>query len=227
MRIPIRPPDRRVTALLLVGLAGSAGCVGDLPPGADASPFPDPPPPPPGVIDDAGIQPPVCRDIELLHNSTFDDRPLAAGWTAASTTATDVLISDAVGPDAPMAHTPRHKAYFGGIDGVFETLSQDVAVPAGTTQLVLTGQRHVYTIESGTAVTDQVWVELVGPAGVGEELARWSNRDVTDDWTPFSAPVTVPLTAQVLRLRFGAFTDGQRWSSFLFDSLALTATTCQ
>jgi hypothetical protein len=231
MTIPTRRLDGGRTVAMVVALVAATGCVqetiGDSADAGVAVPPVDAPPvvvvPP---IDGSNAPPAQCTQVQLLRNPTFDDAPTAAGWTITSTAANDPIITDAVGVDAPAAHSPSLKAYFGGIDGVRETLHQDVAVPLGTTQVVLSGQVHVWTTETGSAQADEVWIEVVGLGSDPVELVHWLNTDATTGWTPFSVAVTVPPGALFFRLRFGAYTDAQRWTSFLFDSLALTAITC-
>jgi hypothetical protein len=231
MKIPTRRLDGRSTAAVLALLLAATGCVQEVigDDGADAgaaAPVDAPPVVVVPPIDGNNAPPATCQQVQLLRNPTFDEMPAASGWTITSSAPNDAIISDAVGVDAPAAHTPSHKAYFGGIDGVRETLHQDIAVPLGTTQIVLSGQVHVWTTETGTTPTDEVWVEVIGFGADPIELDHWFNTDKTTGWTPFTTTVTVPPGALFFRLRFGAFTDAQRWTSFLFDSLALTATVC-
>jgi len=215
-----RPREALRSMIVTAAACAAAACVQEL---SDHRPDGDVRSPD-AAADAAG--PAGCRDVQLLGNGGFDDAPLSVGWTARSNVADDYIVTGTEGFDAPAAHSAPNKAYFGGLDGVDESLYQSVVVPAGTTRLVLTGQYQVRTSERVRGVFDEAWLELTVVGGASEELERWSNSDATTSWTSFSRTIGQPHAGEILRVELRAVTDAQRWSSFLFDSLALTATVC-
>jgi len=167
-----------------------------------------------------------CRWTQLLVNPTFDAEPAGAGWTALTSRPGDFIVTDQDFADAPIEDTAPYKAYMGGFDAVAEQLYQDVVIPADTQALVLTGRYHVSTIETEGFVFDQAKVVLISPVGAHEELQWWANTSATTGWTPFTASAGQIFAGQVTRVVFEVVTDAERWTSFLFDSLALYAESC-
>jgi len=212
------PPPSRALLVFAAVIGAAPACVQELSGGSgDAGSQP---------ASDAGGDRAGCHEVQLLRNPAFEDDPIASGWSLESNATSDFVVTSAEGLDAPSAHTAPNKAYFGGLDGVQEHLYQDVVVPSATTRLVMTGQYQVRTSELRTGEVDRAWLELTPQGSASEELLRWSNMGATTDWTAFSQPASRSHAGETLRLGLRASNDGQRWSSFLFDTLALTASVC-
>ncbi len=174
----------------------------------------------------------VPQTTELLANPVFDGTPLATGWT-------EVLIDPSgpiIGSAGFAAHTAPNKAWLGGYAGsdegvssVTDQLYQDFLVPAGTTQLVLTGVYAIGTQESpNTSVYDTASVDLTQTSGTEiENIQAVTNLSVTGNaWTAFSHTFTNIPAGQTVRLRFTSTNDISGATSFLYDTLSLKATHC-
>lgn len=132
-------------------------------------------------------------------------------------------------------HSAPNKAWMGGIAGsdentsnVTDALYQDVAIPAGTTSLVLTFQYDVRTGETGTTAYDTANVDLLKTDGTPlESVLALSNLTPKTAWTAASKTFTGNYSGQTVRLRFTSTNDIITATSFYFDTVALTATYCQ
>ncbi len=190
----------------------------------DAFKFEDAPPP------DACV--PLIT--ELLTNPVLDLSPTGIGWT-------EVPIQNLPGGPYPIitsdglaAQSPPFKAWLGGAagedanpeqDSLTDQLYQDVAVPALTTQLVLTGFYVVGTTETGSVVYDTGSLDLLQTNGTPiENVMALNNTTTVSDWTTFSHTFTANVSGQTVRLRATSTNDITNNSNFFFDTLSLKAT---
>jgi hypothetical protein len=219
------------------GVSDALG-VSDAPVGADAKQYfdapniehadaptdarPDAPPP------DAACVP---TTTELLANPAFDLTPRASGWTEQNIDDTYPIITDQTGL-APQS--APYRAWMGGFQGtdlgvssVTDMLYQDIAVPAGTTQLVLTGYYAVATSETGTTVYDTGTLDLIQTSGTPiEAIKSLTNATNAASWKQLSHTFTANVAGQTVRLRFTTTNDSLNATSFYFDTLSLKATHC-
>jgi hypothetical protein len=218
-------------AMLALGACARGGSVSDddgSPLGSDAAipdaspdaPRPDAPPPPP---------PDACVPMttQLLVNPALDLTPMGTGWMQQPINSSYPLITAMDGTSGPAEHSPPYKAWLGGFNGsgVTDVLHQDVAIPAMTKQLVLTGFYQVRTDESGSTVYDTASVALIQTTGTLIETAlAVSNATPRSTWTAFAHPFGQDMSGQTVRLRLTSRSDTSRPTSFFFDTLALTAT---
>lgn len=164
---------------------------------------------------------------ELMINGSFDGSPIGTGWTAAPINATYPIVT---AQDGVAEQSPVNKAWMGGLAqaNANDSLYQDIAVPAGATQIVLTGFYDVRTAELGSTVYDSGKVELVQTSGaLIESVKTLDNAHATTTWTALNHPVTAAVAGQTVRLRFSTASDTTYTTSFYFDSLSLKATVCQ
>ena len=188
----------------------------DSAPAIDSPPFPDAP---------AGC---VMQMRDLLANGNFDGSPLGTGWTQSDPSL--VTPQDGV----PEQSAPN-KAWLGGVLGplggtVSDGMYQDVAVPATTTALTLTGFFDVRSGENPAdpTVFDVGAAELVTPGGtVLEAIGSYDNTTTQTGWVPISHTFTSNVAGQTVRLRFTSTNDEVFATSFYFDTLALQASFCQ
>lgn len=168
----------------------------------------------------------VTQMRDLLANGNFDGAPLAMGWTQSDSSI--VTAADGV----PEQSAPN-KAWLGGVVAPITTISdqlyQDVAVPAGTTSLTLTG---FYDVRTGEAASDPAYdtatAELVTTGGTPiEAIDTYDNTKPQTAWVPINHSFTANVSGQTVRLRFSSTNDYLNATSFYFDTLALTATFCQ
>ncbi|NVB82161.1 MAG: hypothetical protein HOV81_27515 [Kofleriaceae bacterium] len=184
---------------------------------------------PPDARPDAYQCTPMAR--QLLVNPVFDLDANGTGWTQ--------QLIDPAGPlitgDGIPEHSAPYEVWLGGLIGldygvqtVTDVIYQDVAIPAGTTQLVLTGQYAVGTDESGGLVYDTASVELIQTNGTPiESVIALNNTTTTANWVPLSKTFTSNVAGQTVRLRMTSTNDDIYATSFFFDTFALTATVCQ
>jgi hypothetical protein len=202
----------------------------------DAAPHPDAPVDAAPHIDAAPMidaPPDACVPIttELLANPAFDLAPVGTGWTEQNIDPAYPVIT---GDDGIVEQSAPYKAWMGGITGTDENTSsvtdqvyQDVAVPANTTQLVLTGYYEVRTSETGTTVYVTGSVDLLQTNGTPiEAIMALNNAAPTTAWTTLSHTFTHNVSGTTVRLRFTTTNDVTNATSFFFDTLSLKATHC-
>jgi hypothetical protein len=200
----------------LVGCAqGTAADLGDVPDAAGAADAA------PGPSDAAAC---VLGPVQLLTNAAFDDTPVGTGWTE---DAFDVAIIQPP-PDGVTAESGTTVAWLAGYATASDDhLSQDVVIPAEATELTVTGFVWVETEETGAGDFDVAQLRLATTGGVTVEvLGDWSNQSEDGAWLPFSATLGSAHAGETLRLQLDASTDGSLLTSFLFDTMAVTARAC-
>ena len=203
----------------------------DAPP-ADAYVPPDAPAPPP----DAYIPPDaacVPMNTELLTNPAFDLTPVGTGWTQTPIDPSYPPITS----DGFMPQSAPYKAWMGGFAGsdigassATDEIHEDVAIPAGTTKLVLTGYYTVGTNENpNDAVYDTASVDLIQTNGTPIEnalqLSNLTNTGAT--YAQFTYTFTSNLAGQTVRFRITSTNNANNLTNFFFDTLSLQATVCQ
>lgn len=177
--------------------------------------------------------PDACVPIttELLVNPVFDLTPVGTGWTEST-------IDPAYPPitsDGFAAQSTPYKAWMGGFaagdvgqSSATDVVYQDVAVPANTTQLVITGYYVVGTTETGTTVYDTGSFDLLQTNGTPIEnvLSLNNTTPTAAAWTPFSHTFAQNVSGQTVRVRITSTNDISNVTNFFFDTLSLKATHC-
>jgi hypothetical protein len=212
-----------IASVLAVALGGCAHAGDPSSDSVDATtgdPDPDPRPMPDAT--------PACTPMttQLLVNPAFDMTPQGMGWVEQRIQSGYPLVTP---QDGRPEHTAPYKAWLGGFTGssVTDVLTQDVAIPPMTKQLVLTGYHDVRTAEDPgeTQVFDSASISIIQTDGqLIETVLTLSNLTPRTSWTSFNHTFTQGMSGQMVRLRFTSTNDGSRISSFYFDTLALTAT---
>jgi hypothetical protein len=168
---------------------------------------------------------------QLLGNPAFDLSPMGTRWTEQPYDSTLPIITNDPGLNP---QSSPYRAWMGGLQGVdygvssiTDQLYQDITVPAGTTQLVLTGYYAVATSETGSTVYDTGSVDLIDTSGTPiEPIASLTNATIASSWTQLSHTFTTDVSGQTVRLRFTTTNDSTNPTSFYFDTLSLKATHC-
>lgn len=167
--------------------------------------------------------------INLLANGNFDQGP---GVWVESSGGGYSLIVDQSETGGLSADSGTYLGWLGGYSPLISTATdlfyQDVNVPAGTTSLSFSGVLLVDSAEGTSLPFDTLDLELVNPGtgSVLESIGSWSNMDKGTTWAPQSAALSGSYAGQTVRLRFTASLDFSNNTSFLMDTLALTAN-CQ
>lgn len=196
----------------------------------------DAPKPPTDASIDAPKPPPdayVCttKVMQLLGNPAFD-LGTPAPWVQQNIDNAYPIITNA--GFAPQS--APNKAWMGGFTGqekntanVTDVLYQDVAVPAGTSSLVVTFQHAVGTQETTQTIYDRGDVSLLKTDGTPlENVIQLTNLTTTNGaWVAHSKTFTGNYSGQTVRLRFTSTNDVINVTNFFFDTVALTATYCQ
>jgi hypothetical protein len=177
----------------------------------------------------------VPVQTQLLGNPAFDTSP-DASWTQQPIDETNfgpIISPGQSGGVVPQ--TPSFMAWLGGVYGDEEGTSQklvdeiyeDVAIPANTTSLVLTGYYNVKTGETGSSVFDRGSLSLNTTSNtVIENVLSLTNANATADWTPINHTVNANVAGQTVRLFMTSSNDFSNATSFYFDSFSLVATHC-
>lgn len=189
------------------------------------------------AANDAAVMVDACVPVttELLLNPAFDLTPRGVSWIETPFNTTLNLITNDVG--TPAALSAPYRAWLGGVmaanpgETATDQLSQtNIAIPANTTQLEISGFYAVGSAENPAVATvyDTGDVALTTTAGtLIEDVLQLSNRTVTSiPWTALDHVFTANLSGQTVRLRFLANNDFSNPTSFFFDSMSLKATHC-
>ncbi len=181
-------------------------------------------------VPDAFIPPDACVPVvsQLLVNPLYDQVPDGTGWAQTPIDAAFPLVT---GDDGVPEQTAPLKVWLGGFQApgatpVTDVLFQDVAIPALTSSLVLTGFFDVRTTEpaSTTAFDTAALAVTTTSATPIVTILTASNLTPKTDWTPISFTFAQNLSGQTVRLRMTSSNDISDPTSFFFDSFALTAT---
>lgn len=228
-----------VTLSFAVSACSAEGDTGEaLGPDAGSIARPDAAPeqqtlPPDAPVDAAPVVPPsdACAPqvTQLLVNPAFDMSPRGTGWQQRLASPDAPLVTT---EDGVAEHTPTAKAWLGGFEAptttslLFDSVYQDIVIPAGTTHLVVTGFHDVRTGEDPTTVDyDKAKVTLTDLNGVViSTVVALSNANPTTAWTAFGYAFTQDLSGKTVRFRIASSNDELKTTSFFFDSLAVTAT---
>jgi hypothetical protein len=166
---------------------------------------------------------------QLLVNPALDATPAGMGWVEMPFNATLPIITT---DDGIAEQTPTLKAWLGGFAEVSsDQLYQDVVIPAGTSELKVSGHFAVATTEvAGAGVKDTASIELTEVGGTLIESVKTFDNTVTfQTWTVLDHTVANlnGLSGQTVRLVLRSSSDAAANTNFFFDSLGLTATHCQ
>ncbi len=196
-------------------------------------PPPDAMPPPPDAMPGTPDAAPGCtiQNVNLLANGTFDAG--ATGWATFGTpTLYPVILSTTSAPD-PFPKTPHTGAWGAWLGGAYGDILEDqimyvqqqVAVPAGATNLNITGQRWFESSDSGSF--DLAAVEIWNTSDTYlQTVVGWDADDVTGAWTAFSGAVN-NYAGQTIRVVLISANDFSLNTNWFFDSVAFNATVCQ
>ena len=192
----------------------------------DARPIDAPPPPPDACV-------PI--QTQLLVNPTFDLSPAGTGWTQ---TLIDPNFGDIITSFGAPPQSAPFQAFLGGITGtqegvatVTDFLTQDIAIPVGTTKLELTGFFLVGTAETVTFAVDTSDVAITKTDGspIEDVLALSNlNASATVAYAPFDHVFAnlAALAGNTVRLRLTSTNDFSDSTGFEYDTFALVATHC-
>jgi hypothetical protein len=168
--------------------------------------------------------------VNLLSNANFDTGP-GTMWAETGSAGELILATSAL-----MGHTPQsggYAAWIGGYTGGTDTLTQTVAVPAGTTAIRFKGQQWTETAETDSDIFDKLDFQIL-PSGTGNTVLEsiggspvLTDNSGTTTWTAFDFPVTGSYAGQTIRLRIKGANDGFFGTSWFIDTIALEATVCQ
>ncbi|MDB4956913.1 MAG: peptidase and in kexin sedolisin [Myxococcales bacterium] len=183
----------------------------DSGPGYDSVPLRDAPP---------GC---VMQTQELLVNGNFDSAPLGTGWTQSDPS----LVTSA---DGVAEQSAPNKGWLGGVTSGTDLLYQDVAIPASTTALAISGFFDVRSAEDPNdplGPYDFGRAELVTTGGtLIDTIGTYDDSKPQAAWVALSHTFTANVAGQTVRLRFTSTNDGINPTSFYFDTLSLRATIC-
>jgi hypothetical protein len=177
---------------------------------------------------------PACVTVttELLANGNFDGTPEGTGWTETPIDPGFPIITQDDGGSGVVEKSAPDKVWLGGFAqaGADDQMFQDVVIPAGTTELHLTGFYWVKSGETGAAKNDTASLQVTTTAGaVIDPVETLDNTVVHTDWQPIdhAVPGAAALSGQTIRLKFASHNNGTLTTSFWFDSLSLQATHCE
>lgn len=162
----------------------------------------------------------------LLVNGAFDMNPMGMGWSEEPISAMYPLITDST----TLVQSAPNVAWLGGIAqaNAIDDIYQDIDVPAGATDVTLTGYYQIKTAETGTAANDEVVVGLLDADGnVLETMMDMTNTDATTDWAEINIPLMDAYAGETIELVIASQSNATKATSFYFDSLALSATICE
>lgn len=151
----------------------------------------------------------------------------ALGWTGATNTSGHNLIvfDGSYGYDGD-----KNYGSLGGVDDTNDTLTQTIAIPAGTTSAPLTFWLSIYTQESNKNGDkyDFLYVEVHNSGGtlLATPLTLSNLNGAYDEHTAYFQPRTVDLSAyagQTIELVFHATNDFEDPTTFYLDGISVIA----
>lgn len=167
---------------------------------------------------------------EVLVNGSFDSMPEGTGWTQVPIDPTLPPITGDEPVPAIDEQSPTLKAWMGGFAqaAADDSISQPLAIPPGTTALMLTGYYWVKSADSTTVVHDTSTVELVGTGSTVIDTAlALDNKTRHTTWQPLAHDIPVgTLAGTTVTFRISSHNDGTSATSFWYDTLSLQATHC-
>lgn len=203
-----------------------------------AVPDASPDAPPPDAMVDA--MPDACVPVatERLVNPALDLAPAGTGWTQQPIQGLPGGPFPIITADGPTPHSAPYKAWLGGAAGsdadppqasLTDQMYQDVVIPAGSTQVTVTGFYIVGTNESAmeTIAYDTFRLDVIQPNGTPiENVLTLSNLTPVATFTAFSKTLTTNVAGQTIRLRATSTNDDTFHTNFFLDTLSLKATYC-
>lgn len=167
------------------------------------------------------------RSLELLTNAHLDSGNV--DWTEMSRNYPQVIYLVDYIPTL-LAHTDPYVAWLGGGEGPvdeYNSLSQEVSIPAATLRLELSFFYQIWTDELPDDQNEfRVSLRLT-ESSEDEEIVTLHNQDGSRVWTGFSASLDVARWAgSDATLTFnGSSVNG--FTAFFVDTISLTATVCE
>lgn len=159
------------------------------------------------------------QPVEVLRNGGFDDAEPA--WAQDPATRPLLCGAPRITPvDGAQA------ACLGSTDGVMQTLSQDIELPAGALTIRLSGQLCITTAETDNAEHDALQFDVVAGDATIAALGRLTNRQGVPacQFGAFEQTAALASDPESARLRIRATLDTDRPTSFFLDALHVTVT---
>jgi hypothetical protein len=199
------------------------------------------------IYEDAHVYMDACTPMQMqvLTNPAFDLSPVETGWTQTENPNKSIeIVTDETPPDGFAYQSPSYYAWLGAEVGpnhstpYVDDLQQNVTIPANTTSLTLTGNYIVFTNEDqdDPSVYDTAVVELTQTDGTPiSPSLQLNNTDDQNDhsshnpppWQTFSLTFdAAALSGTTVTVNMTSSNDYSNYTSFAFDTLALTATYC-
>ena len=152
-----------------------------------------------------------------LGNPGFESG--TTSWTQSSTAGTPIITNDAAA-----ARSGSQYAWLGGANNVTDTLTQTLAIPAGTARLQF--WYRITTAETITSRFDILTITLNDASSGAElmELGSLSNLDRTTAYVQSPVYDVSAFGNRSVRLQFRAVSDGSDLTSFRIDDLTVNGT---
>ena len=170
----------------------------------------------------------TTQTVQLLLNSDFDSG--AVNWIESGAGYPIVLsTSDPTYPIPVTPHSGVYAAWLGGVDGATRHIRQDVAVPAGATNVEVVGMRWIATEETSLITDWDTYTVTIRNTGgtVLETVASLGNTDAADAWISWGGPVSGSYAGQTIRVQVESTQDSIDNTNFFTDTVVLRATVCQ
>ena len=181
-----------------------------------------------------------CTEVttELLNNPAFDATPVGTGWMQTPIDPMYPLITDdgQTGTLGVSEQSAPYQAWLGGLPNASasttDVLWQDIAIPARTRLLNVSGFYEVRTGETAATPNDTASVAWVttGNSPVATIIALDNTKKTTTFTTVNYSLMDAPMySGMTLRLRFTSTNnpgDGTTATSFFFDTFSVKATHC-
>lgn len=142
-------------------------------------------------------------------------------WTQATSAGNSQVVTN----DPALAHTGGWYAWLGGVNGLTDTLYQNLTIPAGTARLQF--WYRVSTEETTlTTAFDTLTFSIVDPSNGSTlmELGTLSNVDRTGGWVQSPVYDVSAFGNRSVRLQFRSVSDGSLVTNFRIDDIAVNGT---
>jgi hypothetical protein len=177
-----------------------------------------------GAATSGGVGSSGCAQRELFTNGNFEAGDTA--WSASSANWPALIVSAEMAGGTTLPQAGTHFARLGGYaktDGQDNLIAQ-VSVPESATKLIFSFYSIVTTTETSTERRDQLFLSLDSDVQYVEEVL--DNTAVHAQWQRYEKAIDPQAAGKTLILVIRAENDALNATTFLLDSLSLTATVC-
>ena len=173
-----------------------------------------------GAAVDAGSR---CTQRELFTNGNFDEG--GSGWTESSEKWPALIVTSTMAGGNIKPQSGNYLARLGGYaEAAQDSLIATVNVPASATNIVFSFYSIVTSEDSSPDRHDSLFLSLDSDIQYVEQVL--DNTTVHANWQRYQMAISPEAAGKSLVMLLRAENDGTKATTFLLDSMSLSATVC-